>query len=196
VTPTLIIWARFLGGAVVASYGLAKMLGLPGSARSMWWPRWTPSQTVVPMVATIAAAECIVGVSVALGVARAPTTPAICILGTIVTIYGIGATREGAPCGCAGTRLEGLSQPSTLVARNTSLFGVLLLANNLGPSSLAAATAHDATAVAMLAAAPALLLSLTVLVRLCSSLAARSLVATGDTQLRGHTQAAGTADRS
>jgi cation transporter-like permease len=113
--------ALLLGALLSTAFtlgGLTKLLNVHKLAISSWKPTWISSRTWMTVLKLSAVVEVALGVGAMLFPGYLLSSSLILALAGL-TVYGVAATRRGAPCGCSGA-LE-TNSPSRLLARNLGL---------------------------------------------------------------------------
>lgn len=120
----LLLAARFIAGALLCLFALAKLIPFPASAHVMWRPTWLAVGPMTGVVCAVALAELALGVTIAFG--ALPPLPTLVSCGgvaLVVSTYGTVALGRIGRCGC-GTPLGGTAAAAPrLWTRNVALFG-------------------------------------------------------------------------
>ena len=125
---------RLACAAVLAVFGLAKLVRPRHVARTVWKPARVPAAVALAAVLAIALGEVAWACVAVLGlVPHAAALMITGVLGAAVTIYGTVAIAQAGDCGCAG-QARGRITHRTLWLRNVSLFGGLSGGILVGPS--------------------------------------------------------------
>ena len=128
----VLLIARLLAAAVIASYGVAKLRTVWVTVDSSWRPAWLSRRRAGMAVRAVSCWEIVLGVCVAVGFpAAVPLAAAAGLTGAGLTAVGLRNIRNSGTCGCSSA-----TEPTTarnLVSRNVLLFGTCVVGALMGP---------------------------------------------------------------
>lgn len=128
----VLLIARLLAAAVIASYGVAKLRTVWVTVDSSWRPSWLSRRRAGMAVRVLSCWEIVLGGCVAVGFpAAVPVAAAAGLTGAGLTVVGLRNIRDSGTCGCSSAK-----EPTTarkLVSRNVLLFGTCVIGVLMGP---------------------------------------------------------------
>ncbi len=137
----VLLIARLLAAAVIASYGVAKLRTVWVTVDSSWRPSWLSRRRAGMAVRVLSCWEIVLGLCVAVGFPAAlPLAAAAGLTGAGLTVVGLRNIRNSGTCGCSSATEP--IKARELVSRNVLLFGTCVGGALVGPR----ATTLDADA--------------------------------------------------